>query len=211
MDTREAEQYIKQIKAVESCKIILGSDFSIDEIHIVSTMRRSPKQISRDVQSILISRFGIDIDHKKISIAQIDTDLLPHGCRLRLKTIEYSITEGKANIRVVLDKDDELYEGVFSGVNTVYNTSRMLAKATLFAVEKYCGIEDTFVLEDIKTAAIAGNEVVVVAVSLISTNQEQILTGSALVTRDKKEAIVKATLDAVNRSIIKYESNIQAG
>lgn len=211
MDIKEMEQYIKQIKAVESCKIILDQEQSIDEIHIVSGMSRSPKQISRDIQSILISKFGLSIDHKKISIAQINIDSIADGYRLKLKTIEYSITEGKANVRVALVKDEEIYDGVISGVNTTYNTQRMLAKATLLAVEKYCGVDDTLVLEDIKTSTIAGTEVAVVAVSLILPNHEQMLTGSALVSRDKKEAIVKATLDAVNRSIIKYNNNIQAG
>ncbi len=212
MDFREVEQYLKQIKAVESCRIIVDEEQDIEEIHIVSSMRRSPKQISRDVQSILISKFGLDIDHKKISIAQIDTDSTTDGGRLKLKTIEYSITDGKANVKVVLEKDDERYEGVISGTNTTYNTQRMLAKATLNAVEKYCEVEDAMVLEDIKTATIAGNEVVVVAVSMILPNREQMMTGSALVSRDKKEAIVKATLDAVNRNIVKYHNNnIQAG
>lgn len=211
MDIREIEQYIKQVKAVEFCKIILNQEQDIEEIHIVASMRRNPKQISRDVQSILISKFNLDIDHKKISIAQIDIDTLSDGCRLRLKTIEYSITDGKSNVRVVLEKDEELYEGVVSGINTIYNTQRMLSKATLAAVEKYCGVEDTMVLEDIKTETIAGNEVAVVAVSLILPNYEQMLTGSALVKKDTNEAIVKATLDAVNRSLVKYNNNIQAG
>lgn len=211
MDIREVEQYVKQIKAVEFCKIVLDQEQNIDEIHIVASMRRSPKQISRDIQSILISKFNLNIDHKKISIAQIDVDSLFDGGRLKLKTIEYSITDGKADIRVVLEKDEELYDGAVSGINTLYNTQRMLSKATLTAVEKYCGVEDTLVLEDVKTATIAGNEVAVVAVSLILSNQEHMLTGTALVSKDKKEAIVKATLDAINRSIARYNNNFQAG
>lgn len=198
------EQYLKQVKSVISCKIITDAENNIEEMHIVSNMQRSPKQISRDIQSILISKFGIHIDHKKISIAQIfDESIDQRDFRLKIKGIQYTTAGNKSDIKVVLEKDEENFEGVCAGINSTHNINRMLARAALSAVESFCGLQDIFVLEDVKSASVAGKEVMVVIVTSVLEYSEQELAGSALVTRDKKEAVVKATLDAVNRYIVK--------
>jgi hypothetical protein len=206
---KDIEQCIKQVKSVISCKIIADDTDNIQEIHIVSNMSRSPKQISRDIQSILISNFGLDIDHKKVSIAQIDEDTIENkNFRLKLKAIGYATTGTRVEVKVSLEKDDEVFDGMASGANTSYNTCRLLAKATLNAVENFCNVSDTFILEDVNPSTIAGREVMVVAVAFISADSEQLFTGSALVNRDKNEAVVKATLGAINRNIAKCYRDI---
>ncbi|KGG80095.1 hypothetical protein [Caloranaerobacter azorensis] len=207
MVIKDIEQFINQIKSVLSCKIVADENGSIQEIHILSDTKRSPKQVSRDVQSGLISRFGLDIDHKKISIAQIDEKVAENkDFRLKLKTIEFSTLGTKVFIKVILEKDEEVFEGEISGINTVSNSQRLLGTAALKAVEKFLGTEDNFILEDIKTIELAGREVVVSAVTFVTNNYEKLLSGCAFVNRDKKEAVVKATLDAINRSIIRHYS-----
>lgn len=42
------------------------------EIHIVATAERSPKQVARDVQSLAAAGFGFPIDHRIISIVQLE-------------------------------------------------------------------------------------------------------------------------------------------
>lgn len=212
MDIKEIEQYVNQVRDVDACKILLDDRGNIQEIHIVSNMKRTPKQISRDVQSVLASKFDLEIDHKVISIAQLSNGVKDEeGFRLKLKSIESSAVNNKAEVKVVLQKDDELYEGYASGPNTAVNAIRLCAKAAIYAVEKFCGIEDAFSVEDIKTSNIAGQEVIVIAISMVENSMEKLLSGSALVERDKREAAVKAALDAINRSMKKFYSNIQAG
>ena len=131
--------------------------------------------------------------------------------RLRLKSIEYSTTNSKAEVMVTLEKEEECFEAKLSGPNTASNISKMLAKATLCAIEKFCGVSEFLLLEDVSFSAIAGREVAIVAVVIITGSGEQLLSGSAIINKDKKEAVVRATLDAVNRSITKYQCNTQAG
>jgi DNA polymerase III alpha subunit (gram-positive type) len=52
----------------------------------------------------------------------------------------------------------------------------------------------------------ANNSVVNVAITYIDRNGEQLLIGSSIVSGDMKEAVVKATLDAVNRRITRLMS-----
>jgi len=207
MEIKEMEQLIKQVKSVLSCKIVIDSDSNVEELHILSDMKRSPKQISRDIQSLLISRFGLEIDYKKISIAQIDEETLEDKAfRLKVKTIEFTTSGTKANVKVTLAKDEDVFQGEITGVNTLSNSNRMLATATLKAVEGFLGLEDNFILEDIKAITLAGREAVVTAITFIAEDNEQLFSGCAFINRDKKEAIVKSTLDAINRRVIKHLS-----
>lgn len=209
MEIIELESYINKIKSVISSKVIIDNDQEIQEIHIVSTNDRSTKQISRDVQSILICQFGLDIDHKKISIAQVYENLKSNReFRLKVKAIEYLTSSTRADVKVILSKDDSDFEGTTTGPNTSSNAMRMLANATLKAVECFCGTDQNFILEDVKSTTLAGKELIMVAVTFVSDCNEQIYCGSAFEGRDVKETVVKATLDAINRSILKHHTDI---
>jgi hypothetical protein len=210
MEIKAIEQYLSKIGSVISCKINTNDKGEIEELHIISDTNRSCKQISRDIQSILVSKFDIDLDYKKISIAQVDEDSLNNhrGFRLRLKNIEYNTSGTKIDVKVVLEKGETSYEGCVSGPNTSFNSLRILANATLKAIENFTGISDIYILEDIADIDLARSQAVIAAVTFVTQEKEQLFSGSAFVNRDKKEAIVKATLDAVNRSISKHFANI---
>lgn len=204
MDISLVEQCLKQLESVENCKILLDNDGKIQEIHITAKSKRSSKQISRDIQSILISRFGLNIDYKKISIAQIKYEFEEDiSLRLKYKAIEYSMGEMKSSAKVVLEKDDEFYEGTISGPYTTNNVLSLFARATLKAVEAFLRIDDIFVLESVGNFSLAGKDVVVTIVNSIYDGHEQILSGSSVGKSDKKETTVKSTLDAVNRILQK--------
>lgn len=205
MDIRGMEQFLKQIKSVISCKFVIDNNDNLQELHILSDTSRSPKQLSRDIQSALISKFGLDVDHKKISIAQIDEKSMDDkDFRLKLKSIEFSTNGTKADVKVILEKEDQIFQGEVSGPNTLHNSKRLIASATLKAVEKFLGIEENFLVEDIKITDLASREVVVTAITFVTQTTEQIFSGCAFINRDDKEAVVKSTLDAINRRIIRH-------
>lgn len=202
----EVEEFIRQIKSVLSCKLVTDENNDVAEIHVLSDTKRGPKQISRDLQSGLISKFGIEIDYKKISIAQIDDKTIENqGDRLMLKTIEFTSTGTKADVKVTLEKKEETFIGDTIGVNTEHNSLRMIVASTLKAIETYLGIDDSFILEDIKVTELGGKEVIITSITFVSAYSEQSFVGCAFVNRNRNEAIVKATLDAINRRIIKHQ------
>lgn len=204
MDFKEIEVFISQLKSVISCKIVAKDDL-VEEIHILSDTERNPKQISRDIQTVLMSRFGLDIDYKKISIAQIyEKPDMSKDFRLKLKCINFTTLETMAEVKVVLENDDGDYEGNVSGINTLMNSQRLLSSATLKAVENFLGTEGHFVLEDIGIMNLAHKEIVVTAINFIADSKEQLLSGCAFINKDIREAAVKSTLDAINRRVVKY-------
>jgi predicted nucleic-acid-binding protein len=198
------ERNIEKIGSVVSCKIVLGEKDIIEEIHIVSNGLRSPKQIVRDVQSVLIATYDIQVDHKKISVAEImDESLKKAECRLKLLSVSHDNSGTKANVKVSLSDNKNTYEKILSGINTYRNVERMLVDATLKNVEEACGISDTFILEDIRTIPVSTEKAVIVVVMGLFDGIEKRFCGSCLIKNDFKEAVVKATLDAVNRYVSK--------
>ncbi len=87
MDIREIEDLIKNLKSVINCRILLNENDIIKEVHIVANESRSAKQISRDIQSIIATVYGMELDYKKISIAQVkDSTQNQDDRRLRIKS-----------------------------------------------------------------------------------------------------------------------------
>ena len=106
---------------------------------------------------------------------------------------------GKVFLEIGYFSYDGTYETSLMGINSVRNIERMLVDATLKNIEVALGYEDTFILEDVRTIPVSSEKAVVVVVMCMVEDMEQKLCGSCLVKTDYKEAIVKATLDAVNR------------
>ena len=64
------EQDLLRVPGVRSARVIGGD--TPTEIHVVTTSKRSPKQVVRDVQSLAAAGFGIPIDHRIVSVVQLD-------------------------------------------------------------------------------------------------------------------------------------------
>ncbi|REJ36676.1 MAG: hypothetical protein DIU84_05550, partial [Bacillota bacterium] len=67
----EIERLLAQLPGVISARLMVNDWGAIEELHVLATTERGPKQIVRDVESTLAARWGIKIDHKKISVAQL--------------------------------------------------------------------------------------------------------------------------------------------
>lgn len=204
MDHKLMEDNLQKIESVVSSKIVFGNGDNIDEIHLVANGHRGPKQIARDVQSILLATYDIDVDHKKISIAQIQDDTLKRKSnRVRLEGVLRETRDSRATIKVTISLDGEEYTSSRTGVNSARNTDRMLVETTLDVVQEANGFEDIFLFDDIRQVPVAGTNIIVICVTGIIAESEQRLCGASVVGNDYNKAVVKATLDAVNRFITK--------
>lgn len=209
VSAEQIEDVVRQLKDVVSARAVLDSLGRVEEMHVLVSPRRAPKQVARDIESGLHAHLGVDIDYKKISIAQVQsrsalngTGGLPERARLRFSDVSLTVSGSRAEARVNLKKDDVLHTGTAVGHASNHNQLRLIAAAALRAVEN-CGAEDgSMVIEDLSAQVpLAGRTAVVVLVSAIASKGEELLTGSALVRQDIWKAVVNATLDAVNRRI----------
>ena len=81
---------------------------------------------------------------------------------------------------------------------------RLFSEATLNAIQNALGIEYVFILNDVTSVSISGNKAFMVTVSHLFELGEELLCGCCIVTKDENEAVVKATLDAINRRVVRY-------
>ncbi len=204
--TQDWEQAIKQIKAVIAARINVNSHGEIEEVHILAGSGRAPKQIVRDVESILAAQFDIQIDHKKISVAQLGDDeegtsAIVESSRPKLVGVTLRTVNGMAEVKVELLTGDKLMEGLAQGPSSTHNKLRLFVEATIKALSPLTLDKFLFVTEDVVITQLAKHQIALVSITMIAPTGEQPLTGCALVRNDDREAVVKATLDAVNRKL----------
>lgn len=202
----EIEAFFNNIPDIISSKIIYSDNEQIEEIHILASDERSPKQISRDIQSALIAKYNIKVDHKKISVAQINEDtkasLNNQEYRFAIGAIGYCLVDNVVEIKVTLKKGNQETESTVSGTNSRNNIYRLVVQATLECIHNFLNRRDVFVFEDIQKTTVARQEVINIGIAFVTKFGEELLVGAAILKKDDYEAIVKATLDAVNRKIL---------
>jgi hypothetical protein len=76
---------------------------------------------------------------------------------------------------------------------------RLVVTATLNCVLGILESERQLVVEDVEITLMAKTRIATVAIALADGYDEQLLVGAAVIRKSENEAIVRATLDAVNR------------
>ena len=201
----EYEQLLTMLPGVLHARIKLGENGLISEIHVLSGLSRSPKQLVRDIQSALEARYGLEIDHRAVSIAQIDAgpqDLgTPRQFRMVCKQVLSSMSGGTAYVQVTLALGETEYVGEASGATDFYARRLTVARATLEAVHAFLG-QKVFSAVDVKSGTVADRETVIVAVDFQHGARGELLLGAVCSDHgDFNQSIVKATLDAINRRL----------
>lgn len=203
-DIRECERLIQQIRDVISARIVADSEGNVQEIHVLAGVARGPKQIVRDIESIFMARFGVSVDHKKISIAQIyeEPPVFAGPSRVRLVSVNVLTAGPKTEARVKLQYGDTICEGVASGPSSAANRLRLVTVATISAADQYVREDWAFSVEDVVCATLGRKTVVVVALTVLTPAGEDCLVGASVVKQDERDAAARATLDALNRRFV---------
>ncbi len=204
----EIEEALAQVSEIRAARVVTSADGAIDEIHVLALPSKSPKQLVRDIESTLMAAFGIPVDHKKISIAQLgqesaalSAEVTKPQARAKIKNINVEVAGVYVNIGVSLELEGELYTGRATGPASRTGRERLVAEATLDAIVQYLQGAFTFALEDVEIIRLGREQIAVSCVVLVTSLGEQAFAGSALVRQNDKDSIVRATLDAINRRL----------
>ena len=206
---RQCGALLSKIPGVFSANVSEDELGDIAEIHILASTRRNAKQISRDVQSAITAAFHREVDHRTISIAQIDSTAyagvddcrMRQAARLRYAGMNVSMRDGRRVYEVRLTREDTDYTGEASCPNSPHQKRRAVAEATIRALESALSLDGELSLVAVHNSDIAGVPIIVCAIECPETRDGRLLIGAAHCMRDDDEAecVVRATLDALNR------------
>jgi hypothetical protein len=198
-----AEQVIRRLRGIQAVRIEADDAGGIRLVHVLGGPDRSARVIAVDIVSALAADLGVTIDPRQVRVAaqQADgTDGLPPQSRLKFVGLSVSVMQHKAEVKVQLETDGLVYEGIASGAYANRNRLEPVAEATLRAVEVFLRAEGLFALEGVRLLQVGTREVAVAVVTLAG-REDETLTGSCPVREDRREAVVRAVLDTVNRPV----------
>lgn len=200
----DIESVIRSLKGIISVCAVPGKNGDLEELHVLADGGRAPKQVVRDVESALMAQYGLELDHKIVSVAQTQNgkQFRFSESRLKFSDVSISLNGTKAEATVRLSRNGDVYTGSASGHSSSHSQLRLISTATLRALESFQGTDGILVLEDLNASVtLSGRSIVVALVNVITPRGEDYLAGSAIVKQDLWKAVVNATLDAVNRRL----------
>ena len=196
-------QAVNALADVESCKIELDEKGSISAIHAVSRSKR-PKQVVRDIESVLKAHFGVEIDHRKISVARLTEKGEPKPTRSprpRLISVSLTVRGGTGKCEVILERDGFEAAGEATGVIAAGGSLRLIGNATFRAVERLVGRDIAFDLVDVVKLKAASRDTFVVLASYVLGDEVRNLAGCVQCDDNEQQAVVHAALGACNRIV----------
>lgn len=214
----DVEELLSGLEGVGSLKVVPDGHGGIDEVHVVSDHSVGPKQIVRNIESALLAEFGLQIDHRKISVAQVrQPDIAADGGRpasgevepvdeakggrwLLLDSLQIDRKAGQnVQCRVMLRSDGETFEGTAEGPDFSQSRLDVAGQAVLEALNEATLEDVAFRLEGVKRLDNFDRDLVIAVVQGQERRRSVTLPGISLVSDSPEEAAVLACLHATNR------------
>lgn len=220
VELEDLERELCRIAEVTAARVVADADGRVAEVHILSLPHKHAKQVVRDVQSVAMATFGLDLDRRIVSVVQLDAlasssitgpdddeaDALGvaggGASRINVDGVTADRNGLQCTTRVVLTRGDQRATGTAEGLVATSSVLRLVAQATIAALRQ---LEPAAVRSDIETATIIrlGDRAVAVAtVVVVVPPYEEVISGSAVVRpAGEFDAVSRAVLDATNRRL----------
>lgn len=193
------QELICRLEGVQAAQVVFAENGMPCEIHVLAGPEKSSKSLVHDIQSALTAQFGVQVDHRIISVAQLSEGLAPRGdFRLAHTGLEIKSAGGRVSASVTLARGCDTYTGHGESANTPFARRRCVSEAALAAVNRAAG-ETCFELASVDAVTLAGQGIVVAQVYSLRDGQR--LLGSAFLNEDPDNAAVHSVLSAVNRRL----------
>lgn len=246
--TSRVEAALRTLRDVEGV-VVRADGENIREIHLVTSSDRRPNLVVRDVQTLLLARFGRSIDRRVVSVVSVAPGAAPPVLeeapaeeaerapgpapapraeapaprrapriepepepepiapeppadeRIRFGSVNLYVAGARAQAQVELRWKGLPRMGSAAGWSTREGAHRLIATATVNAVQEFLDDEMALGVAEVEFVQMGRRSVAVVGLTLLAHRQEKMLTGSCTVEQDVQQAVVLATLAALNRVV----------
>ena len=212
--SRELEAELCRLPEVKAARVVADEEGSLIEVHIVATPEKHAKQLVRDVQTIALANYGLDVDRRIVSVVQLDErsplfDAAPPKLevvatpepRLRVTKVTVEASDDDTQVRVTVERGDAEGVGSSAGPPLASLLPRLSADAALAAVRHLEPLSAPLAIEMASVTDLGARRIASVAIVSAAFAGEEVLTGSAVVRSDDASAIARAVLDALNRRL----------
>jgi len=220
---QQAESLLLSLKGIVSARVVARPGGEIEEIHVLTDSEVKPKQTVRNVESALMASLNVEIDHRKISVAQtVDPNaVLPEPTVPVMLVPEVQVgmhrllfhghqveTERSHQVRhrVEIEWKGERYTGDATAADLPRAKLEAVAQATLRSVEAALqgelaesGRTVTLALDGVKLVEAFDRRFVLVAVHAMAGRDMRPLAGATVVEESTGRAAILATLQATDR------------
>lgn len=187
----------------------LGLDPGVDEVEVATSVGR-----------LLREQFGLGVDAERVQIVE-DADIGDSGAagavgeevpgapalvpaqRVRPAINRMHLVSSGLDVTatVTLSSGDRLLAGEARGTASQSGVQRAVANATLRAVEELLDDAVRFELDHLEVTTVGSDRTVLVSLTMVSARGSERLTGAAHVREDVRQAVIRSTLDALNRRL----------
>ena len=206
LDLTEVEREICRLPDVSIVRIVAEPDGRVSEVHVVAHQGKHPKQIVRDVQSIALASFGLELDRRMISVVQLGGRVLDDTFspvpRPSIVAITAEASGMRSLVRVTLALAEEEAVGFAEGSIATTARHRLVAMATVDSLRQLEPAGECVDIDHAEIMRIGAHDVAVVTVVFVIPPAEQLVSGSAMVRpQQEADAVARAVLDATNRRL----------
>ncbi len=201
------ERALRQLVGVEAVRVCMDGD-EIAELHIAAMPGARPKHIARDVRSYLAAALGVDLDHKRISIAMrrpaegpsgVGSPALAIAPRILFHSVALHVEGMTAIAQVRLTNGETSLTGSAEGVAAALGSERLVLQATLAAAQRVLREDVRLVPGELAITRLGRGDVVIVELAAVEARSELHLVGACRIADDRLRPVVFATLAALNR------------
>lgn len=206
LDLTDVEREICRLPDVSIARVVAEPSGRISEVHVVATPGKRPKQIVRDIQSVALASFGLELDRRLISVVQLGgngaADQPSAGPRPSVVAITAEANGLRSLVRVTLAREDEEAVGFAEGSVATTARHRLVASATVDALRQLERAAECVDIDHAQIVRVGSLDVAVVTVVFVVPPSEQTVSGSAIVRpQQEADAVARAVLDATNRRL----------
>lgn len=214
LDLHEVEQELCRLPDISAARIVADHTGRPTEIHVLANPGKPAKQVVRDIQSVALASFGLEIDRRIVSVVQLGAvngaegrgmlavTAEPIPFRPMITSINAEITGMRTVVRVALSQGGEETAGFAEGSIATASRHRLVASATLDALRQLDASAECLDVEGAQLVRIGAQDVAVVTIVYVIPPTEQIVSGSAIVRQNQDaDAVARAVLDATNRRL----------
>ncbi len=212
---RDLVEALRGVPGVSDADVSPDADGGLGTLRLDLEPGADEAEVAGTVGRLLRDEFGLGVDPEGVQIVEDAVTGGPTGetgpsaaavpsqraARPSINRMHLVSSGLDVTATVTLSSGDQVEVGEARGAASQTGVHRAVATATLRAVEQLVDNQVRFELDHLEISPMGSERTVLVSLTLLTARGSERLTGAAGVREDVRQAVIRATLDALNRRL----------